>query len=197
MNVERKLTLQDLSKSGKTYWRFSQSEKGKSQEHCFAKYLPGHITVAEEGGKLSFASEETIANCFMYGDKLTKLNFDIDNEMFRKIKDCEVDYIGNSLGEYRSERLLVEKEYSLKDLNTIKLLFSMIKDNRQLVTIFCYSNGEGNGFVDILKKLEFDESALMVSFLRKHFEKNIHISKEEIMTLIETYICEKQRKIKA
>lgn len=35
--MEEKLTLQDLSKFGKTYWRFSQSEKGRSQENCFAK----------------------------------------------------------------------------------------------------------------------------------------------------------------
>jgi len=32
--MEEKLMLQDLSKSGKTYWRFSQSKKGRRQESC-------------------------------------------------------------------------------------------------------------------------------------------------------------------
>ena len=77
--MEERLTLQDLSKSRKTFWRFSQSKEGRSQESFFAEYWPGHITVVETGEKLSFVSEDTIALCFMYGDKLTKLDFDISN----------------------------------------------------------------------------------------------------------------------
>lgn len=83
--MEEKLTLQDLAKLGKTYWRFSQSEKGRSQESCFAEYLPGHITVAETGEKLSFVSEDTIALCFMYGDKLTKLNLIFQTKIFKQL----------------------------------------------------------------------------------------------------------------
>lgn len=191
--MEEKLTLQDLSKSGKTYWRFSQSEKGRSQESCFAEYLPGHITVAETGEKLSFVSEDTIALCFMYGDKLTKLNFDISNKDFQTISDYEVEYIGLVFGEYRSEKLLTEEEYSLEDLDAIKLMFSMIKGDWQISRIFNYKNCDGDGFVEFLKKFGFDESASMVSYLKKEFEENIYISKEEIMDLIEKYITGKIR----
>lgn len=186
--MEERLTLQDLSKSRKTFWRFSQSKEGRSQESFFAEYWPGHITVVETGEKLSFVSEDTIALCFMYGDKLTKLDFDISNKEFQTISDCEVEYVGLVLGEYRSEKLLTEEEYSLEDLDTIKLMFSMVKGDWQIPRILNYMNCDGDGFAEFLKKFGFDESASMVNFLKKEFEKNIYISKKEIMNLIEKYI---------
>ena len=190
--MEEKLTLQDLAKLGKTYWRFSQSEKGRSQENCFAKYLPSQITVAEKGEKLSFASEDTIAVCFMYGDILTKLNFDITDTKFKEIMNCKVYKTGNILGEYQSEKLLTEENYSLKEISTIKKIFSMVKDDWQIVRIFSYENSCGEDFVGILKKFGFGESASLVACLKSRFLKNnCYISKEEIMHLIEEYITEK------
>ena len=184
--MEEKLTLQDLAKLGKTYWRFSQSEKGRSQENCFAKYLPSQITVAEKGEKLSFASEDTIAVCFMYGDILTKLNFDITDTKFKEIMNCKVHKTGNILGEYQSEKLLTEENYSLKEISTIKKIFSMVKDDWQIVRIFSYENSCGEDFVGILKKFGFGESASLVACLKSRFLKNnCYISKEEIMHLIE------------
>lgn len=147
--MEEKLTLQDIAKLGKTYWRFSQSEKGRSQENCFAKYLPSQITVAEKGEKLSFASEDTIAVCFMYGDILTKLNFDITDTKFKEIMNCKVNKTGNILREYQSEKLLTEENYSLKEISTIKKIFSMVKDDWQIVRIFSYENSCGEDFVGI------------------------------------------------
>ena len=36
---------------------------------------------------LSFVTEETIAVCFMYGDMLTSLRFDINDEKFKQIAE--------------------------------------------------------------------------------------------------------------
>ena len=182
------LTLYDLSKSGKTFWRFSQSERGKSQESAFAEYRSGYITVADNGGKLSFVSNETIGVCFMYGDILTELNFDVRDENFQKIMDCEVNYIGNSLGEYQSEKLLTKANYSLADLSTIRMLFSMVTETRQLISLFCYENYYGDGFVEFLFQFGFNESALLVSYLKNKFEENIYISPKEILKIIDDYL---------
>lgn len=188
------MTLYDLTKSGKTFWRFSQSERGKSQENPYAEYLPGHITVADNGGKLSFVSNETIGVCFMYGDILTELNFNVMDENFQKIMDCEVNYIGNSLGEYQSEKLLTKANYSLEDLSTIRLLFSMVTDTSQLISLFCYKNYDGDGFVEFLLWFGFKESALLVSYLKNKFKENIYISPKEILELIDEYLRDKGSK---
>lgn len=182
------MTLQDLSKTGKTFWRFSQSERGKSQEKPFSEYRSGHITVADNSGKLSFVSNETIGVCFMYGDILTELNFDVRDENFQKIMDCEVNYIGNSLGEYQSEKLLTKANYSLADLSTIRMLFSMVTETRQLISLFCYENYYGDGFVEFLFQFGFNESALLVSYLKNKFEENIYISPKEILKIIDDYL---------
>lgn len=182
---EEKITLGTLAQSGHTYWRFSQSEPGRSIENAFAEYKPGEVTCAEDKEKyLSFVDETTIAKCFMYGDMLTKLVFDLDDEKFDEIKDCEVKYTGNSLGEYECCKLLTEKNFSLCDIETIKLMFSMVNNNQQFATIFKHIFGD---LESRLISFGFVESANLVHYLKMHFEKNPYITKEEIMDLIEVY----------
>lgn len=183
-----KLTLKDFALLGHSYWRFSQSEERRSVEGYYAEYKPGVITYAADKDKfLSFVNDITIASCFMYGDMLTKLVFDVNNEEFKKIQSCKVKVIGGMLGEYESKKLLPEINYPLSDLTTIRLIFSMVQNNRQLCTIFY------NRFGDLecrLRKFGFTESAEMVHYLKEEFEKDIHLSKDKMMHLIDQYIYE-------
>ena len=86
---EEPKTLGDLARSGHLFFRFSQSHPGRSVEKVYTKYIPGEIAEAKDEDKyLSFVTEETIAVCFMYGDMLTSLKFDINDEN-RKIADIK------------------------------------------------------------------------------------------------------------
>ena len=99
-------TLGDLAKTDHLFYRFSQSSPGRSEEKVFAQYIPGQITEAKDNEKyLSFVTEKTIASCFMYGDMITRLNFNLDDEAFKKIANTPIKYIGNALGEYESKYL--------------------------------------------------------------------------------------------
>ncbi|MDE6389613.1 MAG: hypothetical protein K2L82_17690 [Lachnospiraceae bacterium] len=75
------LTLAKLAEEGKqSYWKFSQSEKGRSAEAHYIEYVEGEITIAKDRDKLlSFVNELNIVKCYMYGDLLTKFVFDNRN----------------------------------------------------------------------------------------------------------------------
>lgn len=187
MNEEPK-TLGDLAKSGHLFFRFSQSQPGRSVEKVYTKYIPGEIAEAKDEDKyLSFVTEETIAVCFMYGDMLTSLKFDINDEKFKQIADTPFKYIGGALGEYESKYLLVDNNYSLEDINTIIMLFEYVKSTTQLCTIFGFSFGS---LEQRLHDFKYYESENLVRYLREKFEKNIHISPEEIRELIKKYMNE-------
>ncbi len=184
-------TLGDLAKSGHLFFRFSQSQPGRSVEKVFAKYIPGKITEAiNEDKYLSFVSEETISICFMYGDMLTSLKFDLNDKDFNKIAHIPFKYLGNSLGEYESRYLLVENNYSLKDVNTVVMLFDYVTSNRQLHTIFYFIFGS---LEQRLHDFGYYESEKLVKYLREEFDKNIHISPEEVRKLIKKYLNEREK----
>lgn len=183
---EEPKTLGDLAKSGHLFFRFSQSQPGRSVEKVYTKYVPGEIAEAKDEDKyLSFVTEETIAVCFMYGDMLTSLRFDINDEKFKQIADTPFKYIGGALGEYESKYLLVDNNYSLEDITTIIMLFDYVKSTTQLCTIFGFSFGS---LEQRLHDLQYYESENLVRYLREEFEKNIHISPEEVRELIKKYM---------
>lgn len=183
---EKICTLKDLARKKHTYWRFSQSEKGKSIERVYAEYKPGKITIAQnEQKKLSFTDERTIAYCFMYGDLLTKLVFDIKNKEFRKIMNCKVKFIDESLGEYESCKLMTEENYSLSDINTIRRFFSMVNNKKQLISIFY--GGYGN-LESRLNQYGFAETAELVHYLGKEFDRNPDNMFQNRLKLIDQYI---------
>ena len=185
---EEPKTLGDLARSGHLFFRFSQSHPGRSVEKVYTKYIPGEIAEAKDEDKyLSFVTEETIAVCFMYGDMLTRLKFDINDEKFKQIADTPFKYLGGALGEYESKYLLVDNNYSLEDINTIIMLFEHVKSKRQLSTIFGFSFGS---LEQRLHDFQYYESENLVKYLRGEFEKNIHISPEEIRKLIKKYMNE-------
>lgn len=181
-------TLGDLAKSGHLFFRFSQSQPGRSVENVYAEYIPGKVTEAMDEDKyLSFVTEETIAICFMYGDMLTSLKFDLDDEDFKKIADTPFKYTGNSLGEYESKYLLVDNNYSLEDTNTIAMLFDYVTSMKQLITIFRFIFGS---LEERLHNFGYYESERLVKYLREEFDENINISPDEIRFLIKKYMNE-------
>ena len=149
-------SLKDLSTLNHTYWKFTQSKPGRSYEtNVFAEYKVNEITRAKDPDKgLSFTTEEYITKCFMYGDQLTKLCFSQDNPKFLEIQNNTYKSIGSALGELETDSLLVEKIYSLKHKETIRLLVSMIPD----IGVSTFKKRlEGYGFMEsanLLKKIK-------------------------------------------
>lgn len=134
---KQSLTLEDLANNREhTYWKFSQSQKGRSIEKRYAEYIPNKITIAEDKDKwLSFVNEANIAKCYMYGDTLTKFVFDVLNQDFKTIKKSQVKYIGG-LGEYECKYLLAEECYSLEKTETIRKIFELCNSQRDFICIF-------------------------------------------------------------
>lgn len=165
------LTLAKLAEEGKhTYWKFSQSENGKSVEDHYIEYIEGEVTIAQKSDKLlSFVNELNIAKCYMYGDLLTKFVFDNTNEKFREIEDCHVNYIGG-LGEYESEKLLTEKRYSVGEIETIKMIIGFCNSKRDLTCLF-YNRCAGN-LEDCLSRNGFKENAELMKYLEEIYYKN-------------------------
>lgn len=124
--ISEGLTLENLAESGKTFWKFSQSQKGRSIESVYEVYEDGKITIAHDEEKLlSFVEEKNISKCVMYGDVLTKICMDRNDPNFQSICKNEVRFLGGALGEYECKKLLVEKTYSLEHKEGIRVLFSI------------------------------------------------------------------------
>ena len=137
-------TLSKLAEEGKhTYWKFSQSEKGRSVEAHYIEYEEGEIAIAKDRDKLlSFVNELNIVRCYMYGDLLTKFVFDNANEKFKEIGKCQVRSLGG-LGEYESKKLLTEKTYSLGEIETIKKIVGFCNSKKDFICLF-YNRYVGN-----------------------------------------------------
>lgn len=165
------LTLGKLAEERQhTYWKFSQSKKGRSVEKHYIEYVEGEITIAKDRDKmLSFVNESNIVKCYMYGDVLTKFVFDKANEKFKEIEDCKVRYLGG-LGEYESEKLLTEKNYSVGDIETIKMIIGFCNSKRDFICLF-YNRCAGN-FEDCLSKNGFEENAELMKYLKEIYKKN-------------------------
>lgn len=165
------LTLAKLAEEGKhTYWKFSQSEKGRSVEAHYIEYVEGKITIAKDRDKLlSFVNELNIVKCYMYGDFLTKFVFDNENEKFKEIGECQVRYVGG-LGEYESKKLLTEKNYSLGEIETIKKIIQFCNSRRDLNYVF-YGVYGGN-LEAYLRKNGFEETARLLRYLNGIYFKN-------------------------
>ena len=96
--LQDKVTLKDLVKTGLTFWRFSQSEPGRSVEPYFEQYIPGVISTAKNSEKkLSFVDEEHIGKCIVYGDMLTRLNFDLNDRNFQAIENVKLKGLATPL----------------------------------------------------------------------------------------------------
>ena len=167
-------SLGDFALTDHSFYRFSQSMPGRSVENLFAEYVPGQIT-------------ETIASCFLYGDMITKLNFNLSDEKFQKIANTPIKYIGHTLGEYESRYLLVEQNYSLRDITTIKMLFELVQNKNQLISLFHCIYGSLD---QRLHEFGYTESEQMVIYLKKEFDKNINISLDDMRMRLREYVSQ-------
>ncbi|BCJ97580.1 hypothetical protein [Anaerocolumna chitinilytica] len=177
-------TLGELAKNEHTYWKFSQSQSGRSAEPVYIQYIAGEVTIAEDDEKfLSFVNEDNIAKCYMYGDVLTKFCFDMQNENFVKICDEKYHYIGGGLGEYESQKLLVEANYSLKEMDTIVMLIKMVKQPSTFISF--YKSFYGPNLEQRLRKYEYNETADFMSYIRENHAYDSLEGAKEIINKID------------
>ena len=187
-DVQDKVTLKDLAKTGHTFWRFSQSEPGRSVEPHFEQYVPGVISTAKDSvKKLSFVDEEHIGVCIPYGDMLTKLNFDLNDKSFQEIENCEVKRIGNFFEEYECEKLLPKENYSLEELSTLKMLIQMTKCHEYFVRMCIASTSKGELW-QVLKSYGFAHSSNVMKQIRSAVERKPHFTQGEAIEIIDKYI---------
>lgn len=187
-NKSKSKTLNSLANQSHTYWKFSQTEAGRSQEkNVFTEYKENEITEATDPDKaLSFTDENHIVKCFMYGDQLTKLCFSTKNPKFRKIKKTPYKYIGGSFGEYETGKLVTEKNYSLSSKSTIRLLTELIPPDMKNL----YKTGwfrRYNSFEERLRNFGFYDSADLLNEIQKNLKNNILLTKENVLKIIDDY----------
>jgi len=186
--VHDKVTLKDLAKTGLTFWRFSQSKPGRSAELHFEQYIPTVITTAKDRvKKLSFVDEEHIGMCIIYGDTLTRLNFDLNDKNFQAIENCEVKRVGNFFEEYESEKLLPAENYSLEELITLKMIIQMTKHHEYFVRM-CASDTHKGDLWQVLKSYGFTHSSNVMKQIRSALDRNPHFTQGEALELIDKYI---------
>lgn len=188
--LQDKVTLKDLAKTGLTFWRFSQSEPGRSVEPYFEQYIPGVISTAKNSEKkLSFVDEEHIGKCIVYGDMLTRLNFDLNDRNFQAIENCEVKRVGYSFKEYECDNLLPAENYSLEDLDTLKMLIQMTKSHVVFVSMCANDTNKGKLW-QVLKSYGFTHSSNVMKQIRSKLDRQPNFTQEEALELINKYIKE-------
>ena len=183
-----KITLKDFAKTGLIFWRFSQSEHGRSAECHFEQYIPGVISTAKDREKkLSFVDEDHIGLCILYGDMLTRLNFDLNDKNFQAIENCEVKRIGNFFEEYECEKLLPAENYSLEELSTLKMIIQMTKRHEYFVRM-CTADTHKGELWQVLKSYGFTHSSCVMKQIRRALDKNPYFTQAEALELIDQYI---------
>lgn len=186
--VQDKVTLKDLAKTGHVFWRFSQSKPGRSVEPYFEHYVPGIISTAKDSvKKLSFVDEEHIGVCMPYGDTLTKLNFDFNDKSFQEIESCEVKRNGNFFEEYECEKLLPKENYSLKELSTLKMIIQMTKRHEYFVRMCATDTSKGKLW-EVFKSYGFTHSSNVMKQIRSELDRQPNFTQVEALELIDKYI---------
>jgi hypothetical protein len=190
-NTEKE-TLEKLAKSNKSFWKVSQSRKGRSIEKFYTSYIEGEIVEAKTQDKLlSFVEEENLAMCFMYGDTLTKFDFSLENPKFIEIKDTEYHYIGGGLGEYEAAKLLVDKNYSLKDIDTIVFLIKIAKSNDLRILLNPKYRILGRAFLTQLQSYGYIKSLKFICWLHTKYDcdsiDGLNKMKDNIRSLAENF----------
>ena len=183
-----KVTLKDLAKTGLAFWRFSQSEPGRSAEPYFEHYVPGVISIAKDSEKkLSFVDEEHLSVCIVYGDMLTRLNFDLNDKNFQTIENCEVKRVGNRLNEFECEKLLPAENFSLEELSTLKMILQTIKSQADFVGMCAHDTDKGKLW-KVLKSYGFTHSSNVMKQIRSELNRQPNFTYEEALELIDKYI---------
>ena len=170
VHLENTDTLEQLALKNETYWKFTQSVPKRSIENYYEEYKEGHIVEAKDKDKfLSFVPSQSIALCSVYGDTLTKLDFNLQNPNFQKIKDEVYRYLGGGMMEYESPKLLVEKNYSLANPETIVMVIEMATNVSQVRSFVC---GMVKPLKQRLTEYGFQDSEKFVSWLINNYDIN-------------------------
>ena len=89
------------------------------------------------------------------------------------------------MGEYESKYLLVEQNYSLRDITTIEMLFELVQNSSQLNSLFYFTYGSLD---QRLHEFGYKESEQLVKYLKEEFNKNIHITPDDMRSKLREYI---------
>lgn len=192
-----KSTIADLAHSGKTYWKFTQSREGLSQEAVFAQYEEGKVTKAQDADCwLSFVESENIGKCIGYGDVLSKLDFSENSDFVQEHGADVVIERQNAFGEYTAQCLAVEKNYSLSAPETIAMIIDM-SNFRATQMMFL---GVIRDFGETLERYGFQESADFFRFIKERFsvmyEQDVQYLKEQLpQTLRDFYFYREEENL--
>lgn len=183
-----KTTIAELASSGQTYWKFTQSRSGRSQENVFAEYKKGKVTVAaDKDCGLSFVESGNIGMCIGYGDVLTKLNFAPESVFAQQHGDNIVNVRNNVFGEYTAQYLETAEQYSLSDPKTIAMIVEM-SEPPAIRTMFW---GALVDFDELLDNYGFHESADFFRFLKTQysvmFDLDVQHLKNELPQALNTF----------
>lgn len=178
----------DLAKSLHTYWKFTQSEPGLSQEEHFSKYELGNMeTAADDDEWLSFVKDENIGNCIGYGDRLTKLCFAETNQQFTKIANDPVIKKENFIGEMTARRLIPEEHFELQNPETIAKIISL-SNTRAIITLFHHPLSD---LETVLEHYNFKESLNFARYIKKQYSfeniENINKLKENSYSILNAW----------
>lgn len=188
------IELGSLVKENTTFWKFSQSEKGKSYEDVFIEYVPGKITEAEDKSQgISFVMAYNLYKCYMYGDQISEFVFDFEDEQFKTIANSKAHRTGNGLGEFKADYLLTKNNYSLSFPETIVKILKLSRDIPGASTEEMQNNmyNAANtifripAFTEILEKFRFDDTINFITYCN-----NVSSDKEEPVVWIAENIDE-------
>ena len=88
-----------------------------------------------------------------------------------------------------SIKMAKEQNLSLRDITTIEMLFELVQNNSQLISLFHFTFGSLD---QRLHEFGFTESEQLVKYLKEKFDKNIHISPDDMRIKLREYIRKNQ-----
>jgi len=149
-----------------TYWKFSQSHSGVAGEAgVYANYIPGIIV--ESGDKdcgLSFVRDDDLYKCWMYGDQITKVVFDLGDKQFAEIADFPAYETGNTFGEIKTDYLIPQMNYLLSSPETVVRILKLSGKNRvdAAMTLFIIPS-----FREPMERFGFIATSCFIDFVRQ------------------------------
>lgn len=128
----------------------------------------------------------------MYGETLTKLGFDVNNNKFMEMCNDEYRYIGGELGEYECSRLLVEQNYFLENIDTLIMLIKMA--DISAFSLF-YSDMFGLNLEGRLRSYGYNKSAAFMSYLQNKYSIDSITDIKYILDSIDDILLEYRKSI--
>lgn len=181
----------DLIEDNTSYWKFTQSIPNRSKEEHFIEY-PENKIVTYEGSYpwLSFTKSCHLWRFYLYGDRISRICTSIDNPQFLQIKDTQVRCSKRVKYAIESKKIVIEKHYNLKDLDTIRLLVSTVPVNSdwKWLNYWVYDRGIEPTFEAQLKKQGLIDSANLMKQISDWHKKHKFNNRDDVLNLIDEYM---------